>query len=75
MTLRPYWITVEGKLGIGVTAQDEQEARVLAAPALGESDVRLIDPLSSMSELDQGHVVPNMGNWFKRGVWFPLGFD
>lgn len=75
MTLRPYWIGVEGSFGIGVTAWDEQEALVLAAPALGSSDVTSIEPLASMGELDQGHVVPNMGNWFKRGVWFPLGFD
>ncbi|WP_428679500.1 hypothetical protein [Sphingopyxis sp.] len=75
MRLRPYWIGVEGSYGIGVTAKDEKEALALAAHALGASDVKSIDPLSSMSELDQGHVIPNMGNWFKRGVWFPLGFD
>jgi hypothetical protein len=25
--------------------------------------------------LDQKHVVPNMGNIFIRGVWFPLGYE
>jgi hypothetical protein len=75
VTLRPYWIGVEGKLGIGVTAGNEQEALALAAPALGQSEAGSIRALSTMDELDQGHVAPNMGNWFQRGVWFPLGFD
>ncbi len=75
MTLRPYWITVDDQLGIGVTGQDEADAFALAAAALGLSRAESIRPLLAMTELGQGHVVPNMGNWFKRGVWFPLGFD
>jgi len=75
VTLRPYWITVDGRLGIGVTGQNEEDALALAASALGSSTVASIRPLLAMTELDQGHVVPNMGNWFERGVWFPLGFD
>jgi hypothetical protein len=28
-----------------------------------------------MNDLDQGHVVPNTANWFKRGVWYPLDHE
>lgn len=28
----------------------------------------------AIPDLDQGHVVPNMGNIFKRGIWWPLGY-
>jgi hypothetical protein len=33
-----------------------------------------IEAITDMRQLDQNHVVPNMGNWFERGVWFPLGY-
>jgi len=74
MTCRPYWITIEGRLGVGVTAQNDQEALAIAAPALGTSEARSVTPISTLEELDQRHVVPNMGNWLKRGIWFPQGF-
>jgi len=34
-----------------------------------------VKPVRDASELDQGHVVPNMGNWLRRGVWYPLGYE
>jgi len=27
-----------------------------------------------VSSLDEGHVLPNIGNTLIRGVWFPLGY-
>jgi hypothetical protein len=81
--LHRYWITLVepppgGRLGYGVTAFSEEDARAILAfvafdgalPAVAEvrADV-------DVRELDQGHVIPNMNppNW--RGVWFPKGFD
>lgn len=78
MTMRPYWIAVEGRLGVGVTAQDEREALILAAPALtlyGSPEVQSVKAVLSIDELDQGHVVPNMGMWLRRGIWYPRGLD
>src|SRR5450631_1358583 len=33
------------------------------------------EPTSTVRDLDQGHVIPNMAppNW--RGIWYPTGFD
>ena len=33
------------------------------------------EPTSTVRDLDQGHVIPNMAppNW--RGIWYPKGFD
>jgi len=82
-TLHRYWITLSdpaagSRLGYGVTAYDEHDARsilghVVFNGALPEiSDVREdVD----VRDLDQGHVIPNMNppNW--RGVWYPKGYD
>jgi hypothetical protein len=80
--MRPYWIRVERRpaptilnLGAGVTALSEADAREIFACAFGlQHAVKSIPPIRDMGEIDQDHVVPNMGNWFERGVWFPLGF-
>lgn len=77
-----YWIRLKGTglerfpLGIGVTAASKDDALDLVSrslfaggqvPEIGEfiEDVKIPD-------LDQNHVVPNCGNHFKRGVWFPM---
>lgn len=31
--------------------------------------------IKDMCDLDQGHIVSNMSNWFRRGVWFPKGHE
>lgn len=28
----------------------------------------------NVNDLDQSHVLPNMGNIVERGIWFPLGY-
>jgi|HubBroStandDraft_6_1064221.scaffolds.fasta_scaffold519703_2 hypothetical protein len=81
--MRPYWIKPERSpeptnlnLGVGITAHSEADARQLFEMAFGQSrQIASIEPIADMSELDQGHVVPNMGNWLRRGIWFPLGYD
>lgn len=74
--MHPYWIDIEGQLGVGITARSDEDAIMIFEAAFG-SQVRAgqIRAIGDMNELDQGHVIPNMGNWFKRGIWFPLGYE
>ncbi len=74
----PYWITFPGHprapLGIGVTAFSVADAFAIMeergytfhreAPASVLEDV-------AVAQLDQAHVVRNMGPIVLRGVWYP----
>jgi hypothetical protein len=68
----------ELRLGCGVTAYDEADARQIIERLLLESDgwpeVKSVTVDVDIRKLDQGHVIPNMEppNW--RGIWFPRGF-
>ena len=81
--MQPFWVTLQAvqehspsSLGVGVTARSEVDARHLIERAFLQAIlIAAIKPITDMRELDQKHVVPNMGNWFERGVWFPLGYD
>ena len=74
--LVPFWISCVDAPGVGITAQSEADALDLFEAAFG-SDRRphLVKLVRDASELDRGHVVPNMGNWLKRGIWYPLGYE
>jgi hypothetical protein len=79
--MRAYWITfhdppLDWSLGVGVTAIDEDDARSLIE-ALKEENliIRELQRVNSVEDLDQDHVVRNMGNILKRGVWFPRGYE
>jgi hypothetical protein len=77
--LRVYWVTFSGNelgLGCGVTAIDPDDVRRI----LGESDYvsesgAVIDSIREVAfeDIEQNHVVPNMGNFFMRGIWYPRG--
>lgn len=72
--MHPYWIRLKGKLGVGITARSEADALLIFTQAFGADESILdIEIVKDMRDLDQNHVVPNMGNWLRRGVWFPLG--
>jgi hypothetical protein len=76
--MKPFWITTNEpmKLGYGVTAHSAEDAEALlrlVVPA--EYAINDITWVRDVQLLDQGHVVPNMGNLLKRGIWFPLGYD
>ena len=82
-----YWFEFEDstdaplgvRLGCGVTAYDYQDAiNILAEEIFLNRELPRV--LSAREDievhlLDQSHVVPNMGNVTKRGVWFPLGYE
>jgi hypothetical protein len=80
-----YWITFPRSerptplnLGCGVTAESEQAAIEMVRARIFQGQTfeieRVVEDVS-VADLDQGHVVPNMGNPVLRGIWFPLGFD
>lgn len=81
--MRKFWIEFTGvkefsplNIGCGVTARDENDAinilrqREILSDGL---EIRKIVCDISMDDLD-GHVTPNIGNIFVRGVWFPQGY-
>jgi hypothetical protein len=76
MNLRRFWFPIDGHLGIGVTAPSLQEAATLAEALCNKHwpGEELGVPLSDVDvgQLDQKHVVPNMGSPAVRGIWFPL---
>ena len=73
--LTRFWFNTENGLGIGVTAYSVNDAiDLIKAESLAmiyepkfDSYVENID----MRELDQNHVIPNMGICVNRGVWYP----
>ena len=75
--LRRYWFPIPGHLGIGVTADTRAEAIELATNAAARLTWQ-VDPETvvediDVRDLDQNHVIPNMGVVTWRGVWFPRG--
>lgn len=80
--MNPYWAKFQPpggpsnlNLGVGVTARSEEDARRLLERAFPEAQLVNLTVVSDASELDQKHVVPNMGNLLARGIWFPVGFE
>ncbi|MCL6416650.1 hypothetical protein MIB92_13400 [Aestuariirhabdus sp. Z084] len=73
--LQPYWFPLDQGIGIGITAYSEGEAISLAEECLKKyyPNQELGKPIIGLSvnELDQGHVIPNMGPINLKGVWFP----
>jgi hypothetical protein len=73
--LHRYWFQTKEHLGFGVTAYSVEDAKALvddAARYIGWSaeTVKIIEDVD-VRDLDQNHVVPNMGPPNFRGVWFP----
>lgn len=80
--LRRFWLEFEShdievgyKLGCGITAFSEEDAldqlrrvypKDIAFPTIG----RLVADID-LSRLDANHVLPNIGDPTRRGVWFP----
>lgn len=65
-------------LGYGVTAESKEAALELVRRVVFNDEsfeVENIIENVSIADLDQAHVVPNMGNPMIRGIWFPLGYS
>jgi hypothetical protein len=81
--MKVYWVTFKNptqftplNIGCGITARDESDAISLINERLsleGEHlDIASISTVDDVSTLDASHVLPNMGNMFLRGIWFPV---
>lgn len=84
--LTSFWIVSPnrcGPLGFGVTAFSVDEAiSIIRSEGFGDylptnPEELQVQPNVTINQLDQGHVVPNMGPMVMRGLWYPccnLGF-
>jgi hypothetical protein len=78
-----YWITFEfgpsdlvpagAGMGVGVTAVSLDDALVMVEGLFEGAlpPVREVLTDVDVSLLDAGHVLPNIGNVLRRGVWYP----
>jgi hypothetical protein len=80
--LRRYWISFTSiekssplNLGCGVTAKTKDEAMSMVRdwvfPLFGEGEFANVVEDIEIDSLDQGHILPNIGNPAVSGVWFP----
>ena len=74
--LIPFWIEPPGVHGFGVTAFSLSDAlRILedAGHSLPQdrSTLRVTERVR-ISDLDQSHIVPNIGPLVVRGIWYPF---
>jgi len=83
--MKLYWIKLDIEfgnpgstgllMGIGVTAIDENDAIGLIKKNFFNNSsiphVSEIKIVESLDDLDKYHILPNIGNPFLRGVWFP----
>ena len=71
--LRRYWFKTRENTGIGVTGYTVDDARNLIDDASLAWDYEVLEVVEDVDirDLDQGHVVPNIGPVNFRGVWYP----
>lgn len=81
--LHRYWIRLDARskipigfrLGCGITAHSEAEALALLHGIYpGEPDKFVVAEIVqdvAMSDLEPNHVLPNIGDTSRMGVWFP----
>jgi hypothetical protein len=71
--LRRYWFKTEEGFGLGVTAYSLDDAKALLRGANVLWDYQVLDIVEDVDirDLDQNHVIPNMGPPNFRGVWYP----
>ena len=60
--------------GAGLTAFSEEDAIGILKQTF-ETTVVGIRKLSSLRDITDAHIVPNMGNQMLRGIWFPKGYE
>jgi hypothetical protein len=74
--LHRYWFALSRGLGIGVTAYSREDAEIMAMRACEASGwgFEVVDVITDVDvrDLDQNHVIPNMGAPNVKGVWFPM---
>lgn len=75
-----YWIKPAGPglphgaaFGLGVTAIDRDDALALLREKIGPCEIGSVRVIRSLDDLEENHVRKNMGNFLKRGIWYPIG--
>lgn len=73
-----YWIVLAGsdhplRRSFGVTARSASDALLILSDHLGTLDHEVEEMRQDImpDELEQNHVRPNIGNPFRRGIWWP----
>jgi len=87
MSLRRYWIEFDltnyprrplgGSRGCEMTTHSRADALDLIRKQVFNGQLPTVSHLVEdvdVSQLDAGHVRPNMGNPAVSGIWFPLGY-
>lgn len=75
--MKPFLLTTSMPVGLsgcrfGITAHNEEDARVQFREAYGEGpEIETLEAVKSVEDLDEGHIRPNMGDFFRRGIWYP----
>jgi hypothetical protein len=73
--LNTYWFESQVGLGIGVTAFSLEDAIHLvkndSTASYLKPDFGKYDEDIKLADLDDNHVIPNMGVMQFRGIWFP----
>ncbi len=72
-----FWIDFENPpiglgLGAGVTGRSREDALSLVRDRFGDLPIAKVGKVDTLDQLEENHVRPNMGNFLKRGIWFPL---
>jgi hypothetical protein len=68
-----FWFKTKGGLGIGVTAYSKADAEELIRTTQLYVNTEIVEVIEDIDirELDQNHVIPNMGPPNFRGIWYP----
>ena len=73
--LRPYWFPLSSGLGIGVTADSDSAARLMAEATrlqhFPDAEFSGFVPDVNIASLDPTRVIPHIGPRDRPGVWFP----
>lgn len=73
--LRRFWFPAKNAFGIGVTAESLEKAFRVARECADRNgwDIQYEHVIVDVDirELDQDHVIPNMGPSSNCGIWFP----
>jgi hypothetical protein len=84
-----YWIKFDISLkdsppvgilqGIGVTANDLNEAKKIIRDQVFKGKplpkIKTCSEDIDISKIENEHILLNMGNSAKRGIWYPLGYS
>ena len=75
LLLRRYWFKTSERIGLGVTAYSLDNAKSLVNETISEwrinyEVIKIIEDVD-IRDLDQNHVLPNIGSLNFRGIWYP----